>query len=229
MHCQMLSVDSVKVMHSLTVIRLAWRLAVGKAGSSLEKPIIETWDISEMIMFHSWKGGSPSCTLYLTHSPRYGTHSRYEYNQTRRLPFSSPLFQDDASALDAPTMRRWNILLRVFLSEYLHLKPGDSKAPSESPANHARRLTSELVSSWLDPLCPSDYLDNTSSVTAGYRMYYYIVFQGWWDIELAHSWTSTLPLQPYNGIMSQICSEDIKNHWIHHCTTTKPRFCYMQV
>ncbi|KAJ3573432.1 hypothetical protein NP233_g2429 [Leucocoprinus birnbaumii] len=31
--------------------------------------------------------------------------------------------RDDASALDLPTMRRWSLLLRVFLSEYLHLKP----------------------------------------------------------------------------------------------------------
>lgn len=31
--------------------------------------------------------------------------------------------KDDASALDLPTMRRWSLLLRVFLSEYLHLKP----------------------------------------------------------------------------------------------------------
>ncbi|KAF5373571.1 hypothetical protein D9758_000826 [Tetrapyrgos nigripes] len=30
---------------------------------------------------------------------------------------------DDASALDIPTMRRWNVLLRVFLSEYLNLLP----------------------------------------------------------------------------------------------------------
>ncbi|KAG6868819.1 hypothetical protein C0993_009701 [Termitomyces sp. T159_Od127] len=38
--------------------------------------------------------------------------------------------KDDASALDIPTMRRWNIILRVFLSEYLHLRPGDSPSPS---------------------------------------------------------------------------------------------------
>ncbi|THU88592.1 hypothetical protein K435DRAFT_761703 [Dendrothele bispora CBS 962.96] len=31
--------------------------------------------------------------------------------------------KDDASALDIPTMRRWNILLRVFMSEYLNLQP----------------------------------------------------------------------------------------------------------
>ncbi|EIN07213.1 glutaminyl-peptide cyclotransferase-like protein [Punctularia strigosozonata HHB-11173 SS5] len=31
--------------------------------------------------------------------------------------------QDDASALDLPTMRRWNLILRVFMSEYLGLKP----------------------------------------------------------------------------------------------------------
>lgn len=31
--------------------------------------------------------------------------------------------QDDASALDIPTMRRWNLILRVFMSEYLNLRP----------------------------------------------------------------------------------------------------------
>lgn len=31
--------------------------------------------------------------------------------------------QDDASALHLPTMRRWNVLMRVFVCEYLHLRP----------------------------------------------------------------------------------------------------------
>ncbi|KIK58307.1 hypothetical protein GYMLUDRAFT_202786 [Collybiopsis luxurians FD-317 M1] len=31
--------------------------------------------------------------------------------------------RDDGSALDRATMRRWNILMRVFTAEYLHLKP----------------------------------------------------------------------------------------------------------
>ncbi|KAG5638987.1 hypothetical protein H0H81_008208 [Sphagnurus paluster] len=46
--------------------------------------------------------------------------------------------KDDASALDIPTLRRWNIMLRVFMSEYLHLSPED--------AHTTRRSTSELVS-----------------------------------------------------------------------------------
>ncbi|CAG7846132.1 Peptide hydrolase {ECO:0000256/RuleBase:RU361240} {ECO:0000256/RuleBase:RU361240} [Serendipita indica DSM 11827] len=33
--------------------------------------------------------------------------------------------KDDASALDIPTMRRWNILFRVFTAEYLRLKPSN--------------------------------------------------------------------------------------------------------
>ncbi|KAG6909641.1 hypothetical protein DXG01_016423 [Tephrocybe rancida] len=49
--------------------------------------------------------------------------------------------KDDASALDIPTMRRWNIMLRVFLSEYLHLRPEDIHPPSK-----LRRSVSELVS-----------------------------------------------------------------------------------
>ncbi|KAG6853912.1 hypothetical protein C0991_012581 [Blastosporella zonata] len=48
--------------------------------------------------------------------------------------------RDDASALDIPTLRRWNIMLRVFLSEYLHLRPEDA-----SPSM-LHRSVSELVS-----------------------------------------------------------------------------------
>ncbi|KAJ6531301.1 hypothetical protein B0H19DRAFT_1040750 [Mycena capillaripes] len=40
--------------------------------------------------------------------------------------------RDDASALHMPTVRRWNILLRVFISEYLHLRPDEKKTRSES-------------------------------------------------------------------------------------------------
>ncbi|KAH9952082.1 hypothetical protein B0H21DRAFT_683717 [Amylocystis lapponica] len=34
--------------------------------------------------------------------------------------------QDNASALDVPTMRQWNLILRVFMSEYLGLQPDKS-------------------------------------------------------------------------------------------------------
>ncbi|KAG5645570.1 hypothetical protein DXG03_005708 [Asterophora parasitica] len=47
--------------------------------------------------------------------------------------------KDDATALDIPTMRRWNLMLRVFMSEYLHLRPEDAHPPKA-----ARRSTSEL-------------------------------------------------------------------------------------
>ncbi|TCD71219.1 hypothetical protein EIP91_011697 [Steccherinum ochraceum] len=46
---------------------------------------------------------------------------------------------DDASALDIPTMRRWNLILRVFMSEYLGLRP-------EGPQRDFERSASELVS-----------------------------------------------------------------------------------
>ncbi|KAF8913522.1 glutaminyl-peptide cyclotransferase-like protein [Mucidula mucida] len=45
---------------------------------------------------------------------------------------------DDASALDIPTMRRWNLILRVFISEYLNLRPEDDSK------REVRRLASEL-------------------------------------------------------------------------------------
>ncbi|PPQ98123.1 hypothetical protein CVT26_003167 [Gymnopilus dilepis] len=52
---------------------------------------------------------------------------------------------DDASALDAWTLRRWNIMLRVFMSEYLNLQPHDFASRSES-SDTVRRSDSELVS-----------------------------------------------------------------------------------
>jgi glutaminyl-peptide cyclotransferase len=48
--------------------------------------------------------------------------------------------KDDASALDVPTMRRWNLILRVFMCEYLGLNPARIRASG-------RRATDELVSS----------------------------------------------------------------------------------
>ncbi|KAF8350538.1 glutaminyl-peptide cyclotransferase-like protein [Amanita rubescens] len=39
--------------------------------------------------------------------------------------------QDDASALDLPTLRRWNVLMRVFVSEYLHLRPKNNTEHKE--------------------------------------------------------------------------------------------------
>ncbi|KAI3619361.1 glutaminyl-peptide cyclotransferase [Moniliophthora roreri] len=38
---------------------------------------------------------------------------------------------DNADALDIPTMRRWNMLLRVFMSEYLNLRPPEEKERGE--------------------------------------------------------------------------------------------------
>uniref|UniRef100_A0A8H7Y2I5 Peptide hydrolase n=1 Tax=Psilocybe cubensis TaxID=181762 RepID=A0A8H7Y2I5_PSICU len=52
---------------------------------------------------------------------------------------------DDASALDPATMRRWNLILRVFMAEYLHLQPQDFASRSES-SRTVQRSESELVS-----------------------------------------------------------------------------------
>ncbi|KAJ3558165.1 hypothetical protein NM688_g1081 [Phlebia brevispora] len=49
--------------------------------------------------------------------------------------------KDDASALDIPTMRRWNLILRVFMCEYLGLRPDAS-----SDARHrVERSHNELL------------------------------------------------------------------------------------
>jgi glutaminyl-peptide cyclotransferase len=38
------------------------------------------------------------------------------------------IMQDDASALHLPTLRRWNLVLRVFFVQYLGLRPEDAGA-----------------------------------------------------------------------------------------------------
>ncbi|KAF9265703.1 hypothetical protein L218DRAFT_898697 [Marasmius fiardii PR-910] len=55
--------------------------------------------------------------------------------------------EDNADALDVPTMRRWNLILRVFMSEYLNLRPPETK-PREEP--NLQRLVSELVGPFFD-------------------------------------------------------------------------------
>ncbi|OJA13886.1 hypothetical protein AZE42_05399 [Rhizopogon vesiculosus] len=52
--------------------------------------------------------------------------------------------RDDASALDLLTMRRWNLILRVFMSEYLNLRPEISQ-PSSRVHDRVQRSASELV------------------------------------------------------------------------------------
>ncbi|KAI0636633.1 hypothetical protein C8Q77DRAFT_1093802 [Trametes polyzona] len=51
--------------------------------------------------------------------------------------------QDDASALDIPTMRRWNLILRVFMAEYLNLKP--ATAARDDDAHRIQRSAAELL------------------------------------------------------------------------------------
>ena len=60
-------------------------------------------------------------------------------------------FQDDATALDLPTMRRWNLVLRVFMSEYLHLRPEDTTS-----ARPVRRSNAELVRPHFPARCEFD-------------------------------------------------------------------------
>lgn len=49
--------------------------------------------------------------------------------------------KDDASALDIPTMRRWNLILRVFMTEYLHLNPKDHSKRSVDDTPIARSMS----------------------------------------------------------------------------------------
>lgn len=47
---------------------------------------------------------------------------------------------DNADALDVSTMRRWNLILRVFMSEYLNLRPAETHPKQEN----VQRSVSEL-------------------------------------------------------------------------------------
>ncbi|XP_006457942.1 hypothetical protein AGABI2DRAFT_199040 [Agaricus bisporus var. bisporus H97] len=53
---------------------------------------------------------------------------------------------DDRAALDLPTMRRWSLILRVFLSEYLHLRPEVSGKGAESPSENLPDATTGVPS-----------------------------------------------------------------------------------
>ncbi|KAL1947997.1 hypothetical protein VTO73DRAFT_13721 [Trametes versicolor] len=55
--------------------------------------------------------------------------------------------QDDASALDIPTMRRWNLILRVFMAEYLNLQPSTSSREESEDAPRIQRSATELPAS----------------------------------------------------------------------------------
>lgn len=56
----------------------------------------------------------------------------------------SLILQDDMTVLDISTMRRWNLVMRVFVSEYLNLQP--QLNPIQTKHEHVKRFESELVS-----------------------------------------------------------------------------------
>ncbi|KAJ7074122.1 glutaminyl-peptide cyclotransferase-like protein [Mycena amicta] len=48
--------------------------------------------------------------------------------------------RDDASALHMPTLRRWNILMRVFMAEYLNLRPAEKTSREDETSTVLERL-----------------------------------------------------------------------------------------
>ena len=64
--------------------------------------------------------------------------------------------QDDATALDIPTMRRWNLILRVFMSEYLGLRP-DLLRTRDTATEHLGRSVDDLVSGTASSRAHSSY------------------------------------------------------------------------
>ncbi|KAL1746302.1 hypothetical protein HDZ31DRAFT_34538 [Schizophyllum fasciatum] len=81
------------------------------------------------------------------------------------LPFPSVWHKlsDDASALHLPTMRRWNLILRVVMSEYLSLRPSDLQSRD---GGAFVRSNSELVRS-----LPSDLYQNSSVFVSRAEVY----------------------------------------------------------
>jgi glutaminyl-peptide cyclotransferase len=76
--------------------------------------------------------------------------------KVRLLAKESPLVltgrgQDDASALDLPTLRRWNLILRLFTLEYLGLDPPGSMEPKER-SEEPWQSRHELVSARSTPV-----------------------------------------------------------------------------
>ncbi len=73
------------------------------------------------------------------------------------LDFSHHRGQDDATVLDLPTLRAWNLIFRVFFAEYLGLRPESSKRDEPSPSTRhpppVKKSDSELVRSRVSPSC----------------------------------------------------------------------------
>ncbi|KAF8484342.1 hypothetical protein JB92DRAFT_2799712 [Gautieria morchelliformis] len=91
--------------------------------------------------------------------PRTGQEHNVGYIEDDHVPFlrkgvsilhiiASPFpvvwhtLQDDASALDKPTLKRWNLIFRLFTAEYLGLYPGSG------PETRTGRANGDLVSSF---------------------------------------------------------------------------------
>ncbi|EKM54460.1 uncharacterized protein PHACADRAFT_97707 [Phanerochaete carnosa HHB-10118-sp] len=76
---------------------------------------------------------------------------------------------DDASALDIPTMRRWVLILRVFMSEYLGLIPESNQRRSP-----VQKATDDLVSAFLR----TSQLRSRCTSSTGTRRQYRVQTQG---------------------------------------------------
>lgn len=59
------------------------------------------------------------------------------------------LSKDDASALHGPTMKKWNLIMRIFTAEYLGLKP---EVKLSAPSS---KKSADLVSNPISPTIPS--------------------------------------------------------------------------
>ncbi|KAG6336314.1 hypothetical protein ID866_2763, partial [Astraeus odoratus] len=111
--------------------------------------------LHELALLGDWKDTTDFRSFFL---PRRGTEFNYGYieddhvpflrrgvNVLHVIPYPFPsvwhTLHDDASALDIPTMRRWNLILRVLMCEYLSLQP---LAASQSNRDTFHRSMNDL-------------------------------------------------------------------------------------
>ena len=115
-----------------------------------------------MTMYHSWREVSASYTSFRCHFLACGISYRCVAGNSL-VYYSLTLIQDDASALHLPTMRRWNLILRVVMSEYLNLRPSDLVARD---GGSFVRSNAELVRS-----LPLDLYQNSSMFVSRAEVY----------------------------------------------------------
>ncbi|KAG7092802.1 hypothetical protein E1B28_009119 [Marasmius oreades] len=111
-----------------------------KDGKTDGRPEIQTWK-----SFFVKRQGHPTTFGYIgdDHVPFLQKGVPILHLIAEPFPRVWHRIEDNADALDIPTMRRWNLILRVFMSEYLNLRPPETH-PREEYQDNVQRSVSEL-------------------------------------------------------------------------------------